>query len=86
MLISVRNKRTGKVYDSSMKSDASILEIHFCTSYTEVIVQDEIVNDSGNKSYPTHSIFIPVESNSSWIDLIAIQNDDEGEFVNNGEV
>ena len=63
-----------------MKSGAGIVEIHFSTSYTQVVVQDEVVSESGCVSWPVHDLIIPIK-NSNWVDLIATQDDDEGEFV-----
>lgn len=84
MTIKVRNMKTGVVYSNDM-SDAnkhSILEINFCTSYTQVTVQDEEVNEVGDKCWPQYDIIVPPElSKVNWIDMIAVQNDPVGEWV-----
>ena len=54
-----------------------ILSMNFCTSYTEVQVQDEINENSKVKDL----ILPPLGSTPNWVDLIATQNDDEGEWV-----
>lgn len=84
MIIKVKSKKTGIIYSSDMSdlNNHSILQIDFCTSYTEVNVQD-VIEINGEKSYKCHDIVIqPVGSKPCWIDLISIQGYDEGEFVN----
>lgn len=80
MEIKVLDKETGVVYTNNMsdKNKHCILELHFCTSYTQIVVQDEL---DGN--YNTHEIFVePVGSKSNMLDLIAIKDDDhEGVFI-----
>ena len=83
MLIRVRDDVTGKIYsnDMSEKNDLSILEIHFCTSYTQVEVQDKINNGKGLE-YPTHTICIqPLGTKPNWVDLIAIQDSNAGSWI-----
>jgi len=79
MLIRVRDNVTGKIYsnDMSENNNLSILEIHFCTSYTQVEVQ-EINNGKGL----THTICIqPLGTKPNWIDLVAIQDSNAGSWV-----
>jgi len=83
MEIKIRDKKTGVVYSSNMNDNNknAILSINFCTSYTEVEVQDVIEVD-GKKKFPTHTVILPpFGSETSWIDLIATQEDNEGEWV-----
>ena len=83
MLIRVRDDVTGKIYsnDMSENNDLSILEIHFCTSYTQVEVQDKINNGKGLE-YPTHTICIqPLGTKPNWVDLIAIQDSNAGSWI-----
>ena len=83
MIIKVKDLKTGVVYTSEMSSENKhlITSMHFCTSYTQVTVQDEIETEN-RKSYPEHDIIIPpVGSKPCFIDLIATQGDNEGEFV-----
>lgn len=83
MLIKVKDKKTGTVYSSNMMDNNkhSILEINYCTSYTQVTVQDKIEVD-GKQQYNTHDIILPpFGTNPNWVDLIATQEENEGEWV-----
>ena len=83
MEIKIRDKKTGVVYSSDMNDNNknAILSMNFCTSYTEVEVQDVIEVDA-KKKFPTHTLILPpFGSEPSWIDLIATQEDNEGEWV-----
>ncbi len=83
MNIKVKDTKTGIVYSNDM-SDAnkhSILAINFCTSYTQVTVQEE-VDYNGGKAYPEHDLIVPPElSKVNWIDMIAVKDDTIGEWV-----
>lgn len=84
MEIKVCEKSTGKIYTNDMSDNnkQSILSLSFCTSYTQVEVQDQVVGSDGKKKYPTHDIILPpLGSKPNWIDLIATQDDPEGEWV-----
>ena len=84
MKIEIRDKKTGIIYSSDMsdENDNSILSINFCTSYTEVEVQDRVFKDGVTK-FPTHTIILPpLGSSPNWVDLIATQEDNEGEWIN----
>jgi hypothetical protein len=60
----------------------AILSLNFCTSYTEVEVQDKVEGDDGKLKYPTHTIILPpIGSTPYWVDLIATQTDNEGEWI-----
>ena len=86
MLIKIKDLRNGKVYsnDMSNQNTQSILSIHFCTSYTEIEVQDEIDNN-GIKSFPKHTVILPpygvALKDINWVDLIAIQGEARGEWI-----
>jgi len=83
MLIKVKDKKTGVIYSTNMMdgNKHSILEINFCTSYTQVTVQDEIEVD-GKTEYPTHDIILPpFGTTPNWVDLIATQDDNEGVWI-----
>lgn len=83
MLIKIKDKKTGTIYTNDMGADNKncILEIHFCTSYTQVKVQSE-KESHGKTIFPTHDIMLsPVKSKANFVDLIAIQNDNEGEWL-----
>ena len=81
MLIKVKDKE-GNIYTNNMSksNDKSILEIHFCTSYTQVVVQDTIVNDEGVTIYSEKDIIIPLE-NPNWADMIAVDDNEIGEWA-----
>ena len=84
MLIQVIDSETNVVYSNSMRisNKHTILEIHFCTSYTQVRVQDEII-ENGNIRYPQHDLFLdPLDGSMDWADFIAItDNDHLGEWI-----
>lgn len=74
----------GEVYsnDMSLSNDNVILEIHFCTSYTEVIVQKKSIDGDGTIIYPTHTIIIPPEgSRPHWVDLVAVKDCKKGKWI-----
>jgi hypothetical protein len=84
MLIQVRNTKTGEIFSNSMDKDNknTILSIHFCTSYTQVCVQEEVVEEDGTTKYPSYDLIIPLlNSKENWVDLIAIKDDTKGEWV-----
>lgn len=82
MLIQVKDKATGVIYNNDMSQNKHcILSINFCTSYTQVEVQD-MVNIDGEIRFPVHNIIVPsLNGNLHWIDEIAIQNDSMGEWL-----
>lgn len=84
MDLKIRDKVTGVIYTNDM-SDGNkhvILALNFCTSYTQVTVQDEIIDEDGNKKYPSKDIILPpIGAKPNWIDLIATQEDNEAEWV-----
>ena len=85
MEIRIKDEVNGKVYSNDMsdKNKQSILEIHFCTSYTQVKVQDTIETEQGNFAYPEHDIILPpLGSKVNWVDLIATQYDNKGHWLN----
>ena len=84
MILKVKDNKTGVIYTSDMSDENkhSILNINFCTSYTQVEVQDEILED-GELIYPTHDIILkPSGGKVNWVDLIAIKDDNDGEWIN----
>jgi len=86
MEIKIKDLSSGNVYSNNMSSQntKAILSINFCTSYTEVEVQDEIDED-GKRNFPKHTIILPANGISltdvNWVDLIAIQDCARGEWV-----
>jgi len=84
MELNIKDKVTGVIYSSDMSdgNKHTITALNFCTSYTQVTVQDEIIDEGGVKKYPEKDLIIPpIGTNPNWIDLIATQNDNEGEWV-----
>lgn len=77
-MISVKRDRDGKIFTNDMIAKESIYEIHFCTSYTQVKVQ-ELDNDGKLKSLDI--ICKPEGTKASWVDLIATKDCDTGAFV-----
>ena len=85
MLFAVKNKN-GEVFTNDMSEDNQnkILEIHFCTSYTQVVAQRKESDDEGNTVYLTEDIIIPAENADEWsqaIDFIAVGGDEEGKWA-----
>ena len=84
MELKIKDKVTGVIYTNDM-SDSNkhvILALNFCTSYTQVTVQDEIIDEGGNKEYPSKDIILPpMGTKPNWVDLIATQEDNEAEWV-----
>ena len=76
-MIKVKRHRDGKVFTNDMSADEGIYEIHFCTSYAQVKVQ-ELEDDYLQCK---EIICQPVGSVPSWVDMLAVQNDDTGEFI-----
>ena len=78
MEIKVKRHIDRRVFTNDMSNDECILEIHFCTSYTQVIVQEK---NSHGYLVTSDIICNPVGSNEYWVDLIAVQDSTIGEFV-----
>lgn len=79
MEIKIKQLDTGIIYSSDMSDSNkhSILEMNFCTSYTEAVVQDE-----RDGTYPTHSIILPpIGTSPNWVDMTATQEEALGEWV-----
>jgi len=72
----------GNIYTNNMSPDADkwIIVIQFGTSYTQVIVQDKILNDQGEIIYPEKNIIIPLNE-LHWLDMIAVNSNEIGEWV-----
>ena len=78
-MIKVKRLKDGQVFTSSMSDDNlfCILEIHFCTSYTQVEVYDRSV-----KPYKQSTVICdPIDSVGCWIDMITVIDDDRGVFI-----
>ena len=77
--IKVQRFKDGRIFTSDMsgKDDACIIEIHFCTSYTQVVIQEK-----KEDKFVTYSLICdPSGSKPNIIDSIATGNDDEGIFL-----
>ncbi|AFT66179.1 hypothetical protein Q91_0139 [Cycloclasticus sp. P1] len=61
-----------------MSKEEGIYEMHFCTSYTQVMIQEL---DEDGKLTSGEIICLPEGTKPNWVDLIATQNDDTGVFV-----
>lgn len=81
-MIRVKRHIDGKVFDTDMSKHEGIYEMHFCTSYTQVMIQE---SDDGGKLQDKEIICAPVGTKPCQIDLIATQEDDTGEFIVLGE-
>ncbi len=78
MEIKVKRFADGKIFSNIMFEEDTIIEIHFSTSYTQVVVQESI----GDGEYKCKDIICPaLGANGSWVDNIAIQDSDFGEFI-----
>ena len=77
-MIKVKRHKDGKVFTTDMSENESIFEIHFCTSYTQVMIQEY---DGDGKLQQGEIICEPAGTTPNCIDLIATQHDDSGEFI-----
>lgn len=77
-MIQVQRSNDGKIFNSDMSNESklSILAIHFCTSYTLVEIQD-----LETKEKQPDIVCEPIGSVSNWVDCIAIQDCDHGNFI-----
>lgn len=78
MTISVKRDSDNKVFTTNMSDTESIYEIHFCTSYTQVKVQE--LNESG-ELISKDIICPPIGTVGNFVDMIAVQNDDTGIII-----
>lgn len=74
----------GQLYTNDMSDNNKhvIIEMHFCTSYTQIIVQDTV--EEGEKTiYPTKNVIVPLESDTLdyALDMMAITDDEIGEWA-----
>jgi hypothetical protein len=77
-VIKVKRHKDGKVFTSGMSQNEGIYEMHFCTSYTQVMIYE--TDEEGNIQ-EAEVICEPIGTECSFVDSIAIQDDDTGEFV-----
>ncbi len=73
--LKVKDLSSGEIYEFNRSGNGNcILEIHYCTSYFQFVVQKEIEKD-GIKKYSQKDLCY-IFKNVNLIDLIAV-NDDE---------
>jgi hypothetical protein len=77
MIIKVKRHWDGKIFTSDMSDPYGdvIIEIHFCTSYTQVIVQDK------EEKQAVSIMILDEGTKPSIIDTFAIQGIGTGSFV-----
>ena len=78
-IISVKDKQ-GNVYSMPSNTDSCILEVHYSTSYYQFEVQDTIKHDDGTITYPKKTIIVIINKDN-WVDLIAVDENEIGELV-----
>lgn len=77
-MIKVKRHKDGKIFTTDMSKDDGIYEMHFCTSYTQVMIQE--AGEDG-KFQSKEIVCPPVGTTPNPIDMIATQGDDTGEFL-----
>jgi hypothetical protein len=82
MLIKVKDSE-GNIFATDLNDKRTILEIHFCTSYTQFKVQEEYLAEDGSTRYREKDIIVPTEKNDleSAIDFMAADPSEIGEIV-----
>ena len=73
-MIKVKRDSDGAVFDTGMRYNTGIIEIHFCTSYTQVRVQEE----KDGMCHVHDIICPPIGTKPNFVDLIATQDDETG--------
>ena len=83
-MIKVKRNRDGKVFDADMSKNESIYEIHFCTSYTQVRIQER--ND--DSKLVSKDVFVKsIGMLENPIDMLAFDGEEDwGEFVYESEM
>lgn len=77
-MVKVKRYSDGKIFTNDMSKRESIYEIHFCTSYTQVMIQEE---DENGKLTNKDIICSPIGTKPNLVDLIATQEDETGGFI-----
>ncbi len=77
-MIKVKRDSDGKIFTNDMSERDGIYEIHFCTSYTQVMIQEE---DENGKLKSKEIICNTVGTKPNPVDLIATQDDETGRFI-----
>ena len=78
-LIAVKDKQ-GNVYTMPSETSTCILEVHYSTSYYQFEVQDTVEHDNGTIMHPQKTIIVLINK-ENWVDLIAVDENEIGEIV-----
>ena len=78
-LIAVKDSE-GNVYTMPSETSTCILEIHYSTSYYQFEVQDTVEHEDGTIIYPKKTIIVIINKDN-WVDLIAVDENEIGELV-----
>lgn len=78
-IISVKDKQ-GNVYTMPSETSTCILEIHYSTSYYQFEVQDTVEHEDGTITHPKKTIIVIINKDN-WVDLIAVDENEIGELV-----
>ena len=78
-LIAVKDNE-GNVYAMPSETSTCILEIHYSTSYYQFEVQDTVEHEDGTITYPKKTIIVIINKDN-WVDLIAVDENEIGELV-----
>lgn len=83
MELKIRQKDTGQIYSNDMGDDNKhkIIEIHFCTSYTQIEVQSTVEGIFSHHSVILPAFGVKAEGMGWAIDHIATQGEAEGEWI-----
>ncbi len=91
MRLAIRELKTGKIYTNDMSRINGIIEIHFCSSYTQVVVQD-IIAIGGEATSSARDLFLKPFGNpnydGSWdvaIDHMALPDGITAEWIKEKE-
>lgn len=77
-MIKVKRDSDGKIFTNDMAVEEGIYEIHFCTSYAQVRVQEF---DCNGKLTSKDIICPPIGTQGSFLDYIAVYDDETGDFI-----
>ena len=78
-LIAVKDSE-GNVYTMPSETSTCILEVHYSTSYYQFEVQDTVEHEDGTIIYPKKTIIVIINKDN-WVDLIAVDENEIGELV-----
>ena len=78
-LIAVKDNE-GNVYAMPSETSTCILEVTYSTSYYQFEVQDAVEHEDGTITYPKKTIIVIINKDN-WVDLIAVDENEIGELV-----